>query len=774
MDRLRRLFANTTFKRKLYLYSLLLYIVPVLVLGMLSSMVASRMVQEEVDHNHQIILKQIQFQVDRFLQTLEKASIELANNSLIEKSVQLGPSMQTYDLTMDAFELVQKQRSFSEIHYDISVIYSRFDKVYSNRNGLYALDDFQYRDIARQISAQYSTQVVISPRTYPNQDELLVIRPVPLFYSEKPDGYLMLHVPSDLLSNFVQSVQLGEHRRLLVLDKDGTVAASHNPDEIGTRIYSTELYRYWDDPEGAPAVIHLDGTDYKVSMERSAFNNWTYLALTDNSMLTGKAKRIQSLTWMIVAILVVLWMLIALFGAKWLYVPIQRLSAKFSGDGKAGKAQQDGLEALDSFIHHVVQTNDRLQHRLNEQLPYFKETVLQQLLRGEMDDQDIREKTEQFGFPLKGNWFCVALVDVDEFGRFRETYREKDRSLMLYALRKMCEELCEHEPAFTCITAAPLPGQVAIVIGLNRISDSIEGEIREMVGQINEKVRQYFQFSVTVALSRPVQSYRGISEAYQQALELLSYRLLLGHNQLITSRELLPSVQQSRTAIIKRQKKIVASIAQGDLEAAGDELEDMMREVPLYVQNSETVLGLYAYLIGELDVRIQEMGLDPKMFFPDDPYKELYAKTSITEVTEWLTETIFPAVARHMGSLRTSKQKSAMQQVLAYIHDHYDTDLSLQHVADQFGMSPSLLSRTFKDETDVNFGDYLIQYRMEKAKELLVHTDMPIKEISEKLCYTSVQNFTRIFKQTVHVPPGQYRKQYRDNDYESGPEENEK
>ncbi|MDF2661109.1 MAG: AraC family transcriptional regulator [Paenibacillus sp.] len=780
MDKLRRLFANTTFKRKLYLYSLLLYIVPVLVLGMLSSMIASRMVQDEVDHNHQIILKQIQFQVDRFLQTLEKASIELANNSLIEKSVQLGPSMQTYDLTMDAFELVQKQRSFSEIRYDISVIYTGFNKVYSNRNGngLYALDDFQYRDIVRQISAQYSTQVVISPRTYPNQDELLVIRPVPLFYSEKPDGYLMLHAPSDLLSNFVQSVQLGEHRRLLVLDKDGTVAASHNPDEIGTRIYSTELYRYWSDPDGAPSILHLDGTDYKVSMERSAFNNWTYLALTDNEMLTVKAKRIQSLTWTIVAILVVLWMLIALFGAKWMYVPIQRLSAKFSGDGngngRGGKAQQDGLEALDSFIHHVVQTNDRLQHRLNEQLPYFKETVLQQLLRGEMDDQDIREKTEQFGFPLKGSWFAVALVDVDEFGRFRETYREKDRSLMLYALRKMCEELCEHEPAFTCITAAPLPGQVAIVIGLNRISDAVEGEIREMVGQINGKVRQYFQFSVTVALSRPVQSYRGISEAYQQALELLSYRLLLGHNQLITSRELLPSVQQSRTAIIKRQKKIVASIAQGDLETAGVELEEMMREVPLYVQNSETVLGLYAYLIGELEVRIQEMGLDPKAFFPDDPYKELYAKTSITEVTEWLTGTIFPAVARHMGSLRTSRQKSAIQQVLAYIHERYDTDLSLQHVADHFGMSPSLLSRTFKEETDVNFGDYLIQYRMEKAKELLVHTDMPIKDISEKLCYTSVQNFTRIFKQTVQIPPGQYRKQFRDHDDEPGPEENQK
>jgi AraC-like DNA-binding protein len=762
--KLARLFKHTTFKRKLYLYSLLLCIVPVLVLGTVSSTIASRMVQDEVDHNHQIILRQIQFQVDRFLHTLEKASIDLANNAVIEKSVQAGPSMQHLDISLEMIDLVQRQRNFSEIPYDISILYSHYGKVYSNRDGLIDQNDFAYPEIARQLNANYNGPVVISPRTYPNQDELLVIRSVPLFITDKADGFVMLHIQSNKLSSFVQTVQLGERRRLLVLDDKGTVVTSHDPTEIGTRVNSSELYRYWNNPDGSSGQVELDGISYQVSMERSAFNNWTYLALTESSLLTGKAKRIQSLTWTIVAVLVAIWVSIALLGTNRLYNPIQRLTNKFSGESRSNQPPRDGLEALDSFIHHVVMTNDRLQHRLNEQLPYLKETVFQQLLRGEMDDREIREKTEQYGFPLQGNWFYVCLVDVDEFGRFRETYREKDRSLMLYALRKMCEELCEQESDFSCITAAPLPGQVAIVIGLDRIDEETERKAKETVAQINGKVRHYFQFTVTVALSRPGKNYRSISDSYQQALELLTYRLLLGHNQFITGDGLKPSVQQSRTTIVKRQKKIVSCIAQGDLEGAEAELAHMMREVPQYVQNSETVLGLFAYLIGELDMLLQELGLDPKAFFPGDPYKELYAKTSLDEVTSWLTETIFPSVVRHMGSLRLSKQKTAIQQVLAYIQEHYDTDLSLQHVADRFAMSPSQLSRTFKEETDIHFGDYLIQYRMEKAKEFLVHTDMPIKDISEKLCYTSVQNFTRIFKQTAHVPPGQYRKQYRDGE----------
>lgn len=760
--KLARLFQKTTFKRKLYLYSLLLCIVPVLLLGTVSSVIASRMVQEEVDHNHQIILRQIQLQVDHFLQALDKATIDLANNSIIEKSVQSGASMQHLDTSLAMIDLVQRQRNFSDIPYDISILFSNYGQVYSTRDGLMEQNDFVYADIARRLGAKFAGPVVISPKTYPNQDELLLIRSVPLFITDQADGYVMLHVRSSMLSSFVQSVQLGDGRKLIVLDDKGTVVAGQNPAEIGTRINSSELYRYWAEPDKPAGEIELDGVSYQVSKERSAFTNWTYMALTESSLLTGKAKRIETLTWSIAALLMVIWVSIALFGTNRLYNPIQRLTSKFSGEGRGGQPHRDGLEALDSFIHHVVMTNDRLQHRLNEQLPYMKETVYQQLLRGEMEDGEIREKTEQYGFPLKGNWFSVCLVDVDEFGRFRETYREKDRSLLFYALRKMCEELCEQEPDFSCITAAPLPGQIAIVIGMDRADDETERKVGVLASQINGKVQHYFQFTVTVALSRPGKDYRSISEAYQQSLELLSYRLLLGHNQFITPDDLKPSVQESRMTIMRRQKKIVSSITAGDLEGAAAELQEMVREVPQYVQNSETVLGLFAYLIGELDVLLQDIGLDPKAFFPEDPYKELYAKTSLDEVTSWLTGTIFPSVARHMGSLRLSRQKATVRSVLVYIHEHYDTDLSLQLVADRFELSPSQLSRFFKEETGVHFGDYLIGYRMEKAKEFLVHTDMPIKEISEKLCYTSVQNFTRIFKQTVHVPPGQYRRQHRD------------
>ncbi|MGN7384690.1 DNA-binding transcriptional regulator AraC [Chlamydia abortus] len=64
----------------------------------------------------------------------------------------------------------------------------------------------------------------------------------------------------------------------------------------------------------------------------------------------------------------------------------------------------------------------------------------------------------------------------------------------------------------------------------------------------------------------------------------------------------------------------------------------------------------------------------------------------------------------------------------------------------------------------VNFSTFLIEIRIEQAKEWLIHTDLPIKEIAERLRYTTVHNFTRIFKKMTGTPPGQFRNQYRGGD----------
>ncbi|KKO54865.1 AraC family transcriptional regulator [Paenibacillus sp. DMB20] len=752
---------KASFKRILYFYTLILSIVPVLLLGIVSSSIATNAVQEEVDHNHQVVLNQVQYQADRFLQTIETDSIQLANNTMMEKLMEAGPSMKNYDLFTEILDLIQKQRSTSEISYDVSLVFGKYGKIHSNRYGFIPEDEFPYSDLIKRLRNPDQFPLIVSPYTYPNQSEILIARPVPLFYADEPDGYIIFHVETSLLVSLIQESGLGENRRVLILDDQAKVVASQNPEEIGKRLYSSQLYQLWSNPSLSARSLTLDNKEYQFSSQKSVMNNWSFISLTETSLLTAKSQWIVKLTWLMVLVLAILWAFIVYFGTKRLHVPIESLISKIPLAVKTVPHPKDSLKALDSFIQHMVSANDHLQSQINEQIPYLKEALLQQLLRGEIDS-DYAKKMDSYRFFEKSGFFYVCVVELDKYALFKETYEEKDRALLWYALRKMIIETYEEEPRFFFATSMPVSNQIAVIIGMEKVTDKSEETLRHLTRHFIDKINQFFPFTVTAAVSQPVRDYRNICEGYRQAVDLLGYRLLLGSNQLIVPEDIQSSVEKSRASIFKIQKSIVNGILQGDLEKAKDRLYEMEQMVPQVMNNVEAARGLFTYLIGEIEVHIQELGLDENSFLPRDRYSDLNGMTSLNEITEWFIHDIFPGVIEHIRSKQVSQQKKLVRQILFHIHEHYDTDLSLQQISDRFELSPSQISRMFKEETSVNFSDYLIRYRMDKAKELLIHTNIPIKDISEKLCYTSVQNFNRIFKQTVHMPPGKYRKQFRE------------
>lgn len=85
-------------------------------------------------------------------------------------------------------------------------------------------------------------------------------------------------------------------------------------------------------------------------------------------------------------------------------------------------------------------------------------------------------------------------------------------------------------------------------------------------------------------------------------------------------------------------------------------------------------------------------------------------------------------------------------------------DLSLQEVADAVGISRTYFSKMFKDMTGEKYWDYLSRYRIEKAKEILLNTNLGQAEISEKVGYGSEFHFSRKFKEIVGMSPNKFRK----------------
>lgn len=92
------------------------------------------------------------------------------------------------------------------------------------------------------------------------------------------------------------------------------------------------------------------------------------------------------------------------------------------------------------------------------------------------------------------------------------------------------------------------------------------------------------------------------------------------------------------------------------------------------------------------------------------------------------------------------------------IAEGLDQALTLDGFAEKYFVSKYHLSREFKRITGYNFKEYLILCRISAAKDLLVHTNMPVAEAGVRCGYPNVNHFIRIFKATTGKTPYQYKK----------------
>lgn len=96
-------------------------------------------------------------------------------------------------------------------------------------------------------------------------------------------------------------------------------------------------------------------------------------------------------------------------------------------------------------------------------------------------------------------------------------------------------------------------------------------------------------------------------------------------------------------------------------------------------------------------------------------------------------------------------------KIQKYVQEHYREGITLEMVAEDFFVSKEYLSKAFKTETGKGFSEYLTSLRMEKAKELILRYNVPIKEVSEKVGYIDQAHFYKTFKKYFQMTPGEMR-----------------
>ena len=144
----------------------------------------------------------------------------------------------------------------------------------------------------------------------------------------------------------------------------------------------------------------------------------------------------------------------------------------------------------------------------------------------------------------------------------------------------------------------------------------------------------------------------------------------------------------------------------------------------------------------------------------DEEYLQGIEKIHQAKTVQELQQLLLSFIQKHQ---RQKKYSGNVEKVIEILHQHYQEPLTLKEVSENLHLNVMYLGQLFKKETKKSFSAYLNHLRMEKAKQLLLHSNQNINEIASEIGYNNTTYFSKLFKKIVGRSP----KEYRENSGES-------
>ena len=172
--------------------------------------------------------------------------------------------------------------------------------------------------------------------------------------------------------------------------------------------------------------------------------------------------------------------------------------------------------------------------------------------------------------------------------------------------------------------------------------------------------------------------------------------------------------------------EVAALIFVGNIAAGGEENARLLRHIG---EHTTLLSTMEAELSGEDAAAISEI-------------LDAYIRLLLSEGTAAIEE----------------KKDSLIENIKTYIRESMEFDLGCAHVAAVFHYNRNYLGRVFKEAVGMSIAQYLMQVRLERARELLSATHLPVIEIAERCGFGGVSYFNRAFKAEEGITPTEYRR----------------
>lgn len=161
---------------------------------------------------------------------------------------------------------------------------------------------------------------------------------------------------------------------------------------------------------------------------------------------------------------------------------------------------------------------------------------------------------------------------------------------------------------------------------------------------------------------------------------------------------------------------------------------------------------VFEYVHQEFDINVETVLQEEKYLI----FKQLNQLRTMEEHKVWLLEKI-GKLLDYLSDNQMSQKDKLLYEVKNYLKENFAQTIGLDEIAGKFHISPAYLSSLFSKNMGVTLFEYIINMRMEKAKELLRTTNYKISDISQQVGYENQRYFNQVFKKNIGTTPGNYR-----------------
>lgn len=209
---------------------------------------------------------------------------------------------------------------------------------------------------------------------------------------------------------------------------------------------------------------------------------------------------------------------------------------------------------------------------------------------------------------------------------------------------------------------------------------------------------------------------------------------------------------------MKLEDELSKAIKRGDSALALNIFNNIWNEFMYKGYSIDFIKRWGLELVAVITRSIIEIGENADILFKNsDPWKQISELQTKDKIREWM-QNIIEVVCEYVYLSKNTKNKKLIEMAVKMIHENYsDGNISLNSIAEKLYITPNYLSTLFKNEMGITFSDYLTEYRIEKAKELLRDIRIKVYEISEAVGYTDSHYFSKIFKNMTGLTPKEYR-----------------